>query len=472
MSMHQFFEVMKARWGWMFCIWVAVIALTGIVSVVLPQQFTATASVLVDLKNPDPLGQGVQPANPLGAGYMSTQSDVVASQRVATKVIQSLGLAKLPQYRELWLKATEGVGEFEPWLAEYLQKKLEVLPTRESGVMWVSFTAREPREAADIANAFVQGYIATTLELRVEPARLYTNYFDGRAKLLSQALEAAQAKLSAYQRDRGILVTDERLDIATARLTELSTQIVAAQSAAADSSSRQRQADRDGGKLAEVLNTPAVSVPSAELARQEIRLGEMRLRLRDNNPEVRDLMETMALLRAQIATETRRASATIGVSNQINEERVARLSALLEEQRAKVLQLKNQRDGASVLLRDVENAQRAYDAVQVRAGQTTLESQNTQTNVSVLKLASAPVFPSSPKLGVNLAVAAVLGMLLALAMVMIREITDRRLRTEEDVLVGLRLPLLVTLPRGIAPSGAASKGARRVKARVLGLRSR
>jgi polysaccharide biosynthesis transport protein len=472
MSMHRFFEALKARWGWMLCIWLLVIALTAIVSVVLPQQFTATASVLVDLKNPDPLVQGVQQNNPLGAGYMSTQTEVVASQRVANKVIQSLGLAKSPQHRELWLKATDGVGEFEPWLAEYLQKKLEVLPTRESGVMWVSFTAREPREAADIANAFVQAYIATTLELRVDPARQYGSYFDGRAKLLSQALEAAQNKLSNYQRERGILVTDERLDIATARLTELSTQIVAAQSAAADSSSRQRQADRDGGKLAEVLNSPAVSVPSAELARQEIRLGELRQRLREDNPEVRDLKETIALLRAQVATETRRASATIGVSNQINEERVARLSALLEEQRAKVLQLKSQRDGASVLLRDVENAQRAYDAVQARAGQTTLESQNTQTNVSVLKLASAPVFPSSPKLGVNLAVAAVLGMLLALGMLMFREMTDRRLRTEEDVLDVLKLPLLVTLPRGIAPARAASKGARRVKARVLGLRAR
>jgi chain length determinant protein EpsF len=470
--MHRFFEVMKARWGWMLCIWIAVIALTGVVSGLLPQQFTATASVLVDLKTPDPLVQGVQQNNPLGAGYMSTQTEVVASQRVANKVIQALGLAKLPQYRELWFKATEGVGEFEPWLAENLQKKLEVLPTRESGVMWVSFTAREPREAADIANAFVQAYIATTLELRVEPAKQYSSYFDDRAKLLSQALEAAQTRLSNYQRDHGILVTDERLDIATARLTELSTQIVAAQSIVADSSSRQRQADRDGSKLAEVLNSPAVAAPSAELARQEIRLGELRQRLLEDNPEVRDLKDTIALLRAQVAAETRRASATIGVSNQINEERVARLSALLEEQRARVLQMKRQRDGAAVLLRNVENAQRAYDAVQARADQTRLESQNTQTNVSVLKLASAPVFPSSPKLGVNLAVAAVLGMLLALAMLMIREMTDRRLRTEDDVLDVLKLPLLITLPRGIAPAGSASKGALRVKARVLGLRAR
>lgn len=46
MSMRQFLEVMKARWGLMLCIWLGVMALAGMVSLVLPQQFTATASVL------------------------------------------------------------------------------------------------------------------------------------------------------------------------------------------------------------------------------------------------------------------------------------------------------------------------------------------------------------------------------------------------------------------------------------------
>ena len=60
------------------------------------------------------------------------------------------------------------------------------------------------------------------------------------------------------------------------------------------------------------------------------------------------------------------------------------MRAALEAQRAKVLRMKAVRDEGLVLVRDVENAQRAYDAVLARFTQTSLESQTTQSNVNVL----------------------------------------------------------------------------------------
>ena len=472
MSMHQFIEVLKARWRGALAIWAGAMLLTLIASLVTPSQYTATASVLVDMKNADPLSPQLPGGGP-GAGYMSTQTDIVVSERVAQRVIQALGLDKAAPHREQWKQETGGAGDFNSWLAQLLQKKLTVLPTRESGVMWISYTSPDPNDAATVANAYVQAYIATTLDLRIEPARLYSSFFDARAKALSEALRAAQARLSSYQRDSGILVSDERLDVENARLTDLSTQLVVAQSALADSSSRQHQASVNADGLPEVSNSPLVGTAAAEMARQQLRLSELRQRFGDAHPQVREALANVEQLRGQIETETRRASATVGAGNQINQGRVAQLSRLLEEQRAKVLRLRGQRDGAAVLLRDVENAQRAYDAIQVRASQTTLESQNTQTNVSVLKMATAPATASAPKTGANVGLAAVSGMLLALAVVMLLELTDRRLRTAQDVVERLKLPLLVSLPRGQAASGSTTAlGAQRVKALVLGLRPR
>jgi polysaccharide biosynthesis transport protein len=471
MSMHQFIEVLKARWRLALALWAGALLLTLIASLATPSQYTATASVLVDMKNADPLSPLLQGGGP-GAGYMTTQTDIVVSERVAQRVIQALGLDKSPAYQAQWTDETGAVGDYNAWLAQLLQKKLAVLPTRESGVMWISYTAPDPREAAAVANAYVQAYMATTLDLRIEPARQYSSFFDARAKTLSEALRAAQARLSSYQRDSGILVSDERLDVENARLTDLSTQLVAAQSALADSSSRQQQASVNADGLPEVMNSPLVGSASAELARQQLRLGDLRQRLGDAHPQVREVVASVEQLRAQIDTEMRRASATVGAGNQINQGRVAQLSKLLEEQRARVLRLRGQRDGAAVLLRDVENAQRAYDAIQVRASQTTLESQNTQTNVSVLKMATLPAAASAPKTGANLALAAVLGMLLALAVVMMIELNDRKLRTAQDVVERLRVPLLVTLPRGVAHAKSQRHGARRIKALVLGLRPR
>ena len=84
--------------------------------------------------------------------------------------------------------------------------------------------------------------------------------------------------------------------------------------------------------------------------------------------------------------------------------------------RGQVLSLKQQRDEASVLMKEVETAQRAYDQVVARASQTNLESQNTQTNISVLTPATEPADHSSPKLLLNTLLSVFLGTLLAVAL--------------------------------------------------------
>ena len=134
-----------------------------------------------------------------------------------------------------------------------------------------------------------------------------------------------------------------------------------------------------------------------------------------------------------------------------------------------VLQLKSLRDEAAVLQRDVENAQRAYDSMTQRATQSSVESQNTQTNISVIKRASPPVEAASPNLKRNVLVALFIGVLLAVGTALGVEMIDRRLRTTGDVLTELKQPLLVVLP--VAQSALEGKKeplrVRLMKARVL-----
>ena len=107
--------------------------------------------------------------------------------------------------------------------------------------------------------------------------------------------------------------------------------------------------------------------------------------------------------------------------------------------------MKAKRDEAAVLLRDVEHAQRAYDGVMARLTQMSLESQITQTNASVLAPAVEPSRHSSPKLSFNLAIGALVGVLLGIAGALLRESTDRRIRTLEDVARDVGLPVLGTM---------------------------
>jgi chain length determinant protein EpsF len=270
----------------------------------MPKTYTASASVVVDATKPDPLA-AVLYAGGMNPSVVATQIDVIQSDRVAFKVVRNLRLTENAQIREQWQQATDGAGSIEQWLSTVFQKSLDVRPSRESNVITVTYKAADPKFAAALANAFVQAYLETNIEMRVEPAKLYSTFFDQRAKEARDALEKAQSRVSEFQKDKGIIATDERLDVENARLSELSTQYVGLQSLASDSVSRQAAARGNGAdRMQEVLNNPLIAGLKADQARLNAKLQELTARLGDKNPQVIETRANLADLKARIESET------------------------------------------------------------------------------------------------------------------------------------------------------------------------
>lgn len=456
MTLAQILHILKARWRIGALIFAVTVAAALTVAMLLPRQYTASGSIVVDGR-PDPLAAMALPMQVL-PGVMATQVDIIQSDRVARRVIRALKLTEVPEVRDAYLKDTGGEGDIDTWLVTFLSKNLVVIPSRESNVISIGYRAPNPAFSSAVANAFINNYVETTLELRVNPARQYTAFFDERAKEARDSLEKAQAKLSQFQRDNGILATDERFDVENARLNELSTQLVMMQGASAESQSRQNQAGVASDRLAEVLNNPVVAGLKADLARQQARLEELSQRLGDQNPQVLQARASIGELRERIDAEVKRVAGGVTVSNSINRQREAQIRAELEQQRAKLLKLKALRDEGSVLTREVDNAQRTFDAVLARLNQTSLESQANQSNVSVLSVAVPPIEPSFPKMIVVIPLAIIVGALLGAGVVLILELLDRRLRAVTDVAAALNLPVLGVLP---ASANQRPKGLRR-----------
>ena len=458
MTFGQFLSILRARWWVVALVLGLTVAATLLVSLLLPRQYTATASVVVDFK-PDPIsafafGGGASPA------YMATQVDIIRSERVAQRVVRNLKLNENPQVRQEWLDETGGEGNIEVWLASVFQKQMDVVPSRESSVIAISYKAPDPRFAAGLANAFAQAYIDTALELRTDPARLYSTFFENRAKEARETLEKAQSKVSAFQKQAGIIATDERLDVETARLNELSSQATMMQALLAESASRQAQAQGgQGDRMQEVLNNANVSQLKADISRAEAQLQQLATRLGDKHPQVEEAKASLAELRSRLEAETRKVTGSVTVSANINRQRLGEVQRALQAQRDKVLKMKAVRDEGLVLLRDAENAQRSYDALLQRFTQTSLEGQTTQSNINLLTQATPPLEPSSPRLLLNTLLSIFLGTLLAVGTALLLELKDRRVRNVDDVVEALGLPVLGLMPK---PGTQLQLGAGRV----------
>jgi protein tyrosine kinase modulator len=449
-------SALRARSGVFALVLLVTVLVTAVVSVLLPKKYVATASLLADARDEQSLtAPGASLRSQLG--YLQTQTDVIMSQKVARKVVRDLELTDDKDLKAEWESDTGGKGSFEDWAADNLDKYLKA-DTSASSIIQVMYTANNPQFAATVANAFAKAYMDTVLELRVEPTRQAAIWFDEQLKVLRNNLEQAQARLSNYQRDKGIVAADERMDTENARLLELSAELSRVQAQSVDYGTRERQAREfiaagmPADKIPDIIASPFIQGMKTELMRGESRLQELSTRYGPNYPAVRTQVAENEGLRRRLQAEM--GKIVDGLQNSVRQlgRREAELRDAVAAQRKSLLQAKTGRNELAVYTRDVETAQRAYDAALQRSTVSKIESRASQTNVALLNPAVEPREPAKPKIGLNILLSALVGIMLGIAVVFLLETVDRRVRSYDDLYVGASVPVLVVL-HAAAPAG-------------------
>ena len=444
MSFLQIFSILLARRRLIRNVFLAVVITATVLSFVLPKSYTAETTIVVDVKNPDPVvGAMLQPtALP---GYMATQVDIITSDRVGRRVVRMLGFDKEPSLIARWREDTDNKGtDFEGYLADRLQRKLDVKPSKESNVISIQFTAGDPKTAATVANTFAQAYLQTNVELMVEPAKQYTDWFTERTKQVHDKLEKQQADLSAMQKEKGVVALDDRLDAETARLNDLSAQLTLQQAQRSEARSRQHAADVNPDTDPDVLNNPVVQSLRTTITAAEGKLKETSNELGQNHPQIKQQKAELEELKVKLRAEMADVASSLNSNTMVNTQKESELRAALEAQKKRVLDLKKQHDEVNVLQKDMDVTQADYNNISQRLSQTTLESQTHQTNVAVLTPAYQPEEPSKPKILLNIIASIFLGGMLGVGVALLMELLDRRVRSEQD-LADMGIPVLGSL---------------------------
>jgi succinoglycan biosynthesis transport protein ExoP len=439
MTLQQFLLILRARYKVALLALLLTVATTAVVNFLLPKQYTAVTTVLLDVKSPDQV-TGLMLQGLMTPGYMATQVDIINSDRTAKAVVKLLHMDESATIREQWQQATKGNGQLIDWLASLLQKNLDVKPSRESNVINVNYTGIDPDFAATVANAFAQAYINVNLDLRVAPARQYATFFDEQTKAARDRLEIAQKALSDYQQKNGITAADDRLDFEVAKLNETSSQLTGIQGQTTDSQSKRQNAKAD--TVAEVMQSPLVNGLKSDIARLEAKLIESSVNLGKNHPQTQRTEAELAALKVQLNAETSKITSSIETTYEVGKRREQQLQSALGVQKARVLLLNKQRDELNVLRRDIESAQRTFELLSQRASQSSVESQTNQTNIAVLNPASAPTSSSKPRVFLNLLISVFLGTLLGVGLALTLELANRHVRSAQDLLEALDLPVL------------------------------
>lgn len=473
MTLLQFLYILQVRWRLAVTIFVAVVAISGIAAWYAPRLFEATAVVLVDFKEPI----SGQELSPFGLDdYLTTQLDIINSRRVALEVAEILQL--------------KAVGSVDSKRINALQKGLSAeLSSEGSRLIEITYRARDAKAAARYANAFAKAYRQTVVETSVEPATRTAEWLEKQMAELLSKRQDAQRRLTSYQQEHGILATKEPLDIETERLTTLTRELIAAQARTQAAESRLQEMrelqarDRLPGLIPQLLastqqflsdhnqmqdaeerlhnatNRTEIDPGSVELGRKllpsslemkELRdrlvLWEARLKeISEEHPDYKRIQTEVQTLRQNLQEEVDGLFMTLERDVGVARAQENALEASLADQRNKILRLQRARDQIPTLLNEVEAAQKAYERLRARYNEYRMQSQANITNVSILTPALSPETPINPSMAALLLVAATIGLILGVAIVLLLEIVNRRIHSKEDIIDHLHMPLLLEL---------------------------
>jgi polysaccharide biosynthesis transport protein len=238
MNFRLFLAILKARFVLILLTLLITVAVAGLITFLMPKKYQAATFLLFNFKEDNPFDSTILPAQ-LASSYLQTQQDIIRSQNVALKVVDQLGMADKPGWKQAYKQAGVKTTPLRDWIATQLLTNLLVEPLPNSShVVSVSYEALGPVESANIANAFAQSFVAASLELRLEPARRNAVWFDEQLKVLKKRVEAAHARMTEFQVGKGIVALDEKLAAENARLDDISKKLIDAQMETDDARSR------------------------------------------------------------------------------------------------------------------------------------------------------------------------------------------------------------------------------------------
>lgn len=447
MSLSQLLSILWARRRLIIGTVAAALLLAWVAWLAVPRKYEATTTVVINARANDPL-TGAAPNLPSTTAVIATQMDVIGSRAVALQVTDQL---KLPTDDATAESMGLDARSRESWATELLGN-LTVKPVADSNVVRIKYQDKDPEFAARVANAFAESYMQTTLNLRLDPAKRQSAWFEEQLTRLRGVVEESRRRLSEYQREHGIVATTERMDVENARLEELSTQLLEAQRKAQENDARSRQSaqamGRDKvGEVPEIVSNPLLQSLKADLVRAEGKLAELSERYGRNHPQFIAANAEVESVRQKIGAETSRVRGSLEQSSQVSQRQVADLQRAYDQQKQHILELTRQRDEISVQDREVQNAQAAYDAALQRASQLRLESQLDETSVAVLDAASPPNAPAGIGFVLATALSLVFGSLLGAALALMLEMIDRRVRNGDELVHVAGLEVLGEVPR-------------------------
>jgi succinoglycan biosynthesis transport protein ExoP len=449
----DYFIILRKHQWLILTFLLTVVTVVTIASFKMKPVYQAAARVEVDRESQNVLpfqGQNSYDEIMDMENYIETQSKILQSETLALQTIKSMDLSRYPEFGGSSELAgfTHGTSARpRPAILSAFLGRLTVKRVPNSRLIEVGFEAEDPELAAQVVNAHLQNYIEANFRSKYDATTQASNWLSGELEELRIKVEKSEDARIAYERQNQIWRTDEKQDITTSKLGDLSKAVTEAQTALAEKEALYRMAA--GGNV-DALPAAQTNPVLQELLKHKAELDEQYLVAVDqygpNYPKVLRLEAEKKELDANIAKARR--TLIQGVEQDYNtaRNRVELLQQNLDKQKAEANDMAEKLVQYQILRHDAESNKQLYDGLLQKLKEAGITAGLRSSNIRVVDPALTPTSPARPQKARNILLAFLVGLVGGVGLALFREYLDNTVKSPDDIETLTGLPSLAVVP--------------------------
>lgn len=393
--------------------------------------------------------------------FLGTQVEVIKSRSLAKRVVDELNLASRNDLLGSGIDEKRPPGMTD---AKWLNAKKDMAATRlassvvaevpsKNWVLTIGFRSQNPALAAEIANTYADLFAASGSSNNAEANDYALKYLLAQIEETRTRLSEAEQVANSYARNNNIILEAagaadvEPSTLTAANLTSINARVANARAARIEAEQRWRAIQNlPASQLPEVQNNPSLQGYFADRANKMAQLVELRQRYNDDFPQIQSLLAQIKIIDGQIDRVSSDVKTAVRNQFLVAQRQEEALSAELNGLTSDRLVERDQQVELSGLEREAQALRDQLKALLDRYNQINSAAEVDPGTITKIDSALVPTKPYSPNLLKNLGLALVVGLALAAALVVLREVMDDRIRSLDDIDEKIGLPLLGHTP--------------------------
>jgi polysaccharide biosynthesis transport protein len=321
-----------------------------------------------------------------------------------------------------------------------------------SHVLSLKADARDPDTAAAMANTLADSYIDYQKRDKIATMDRVDKFLLGRVAELRDQVRKSDQAVEDYRRSHGLYKSSGN-GVTAQQMTELNSQLIAAQTAKAEAASRLQEAREvsKGGlgneSVPEVLKSPLIASLKQQQADAERKAAELSASYGQKHPLMANASAEVSNTRRKVGAEIAKTIDGLARESRTADARYEALAQNFEKLKGEMGQVNDQSIGLEALERDATVNRNLLEAMLNRAKQSTGAADILQANAKLVSPAAPAEAPSYPPKSLIAFLGLIGGLLVGSALALMREGGDHTFRRADQIESTIGLPVMAMVPQ-------------------------